>query len=487
MTTFTFETTAGKKYTVDAADQATAIRIWKTVNQSYPTGNLPSDAPAGPLQVASGAATPTPTQQDQPPITHRGQLLPVDTDQSGGLHFDLGSGVTGAIADALSLPHDVYTGQQNVDDPSTIGRAANFAMMAGPIGDVGGGGLIGTTRAATGAETVPTTGDLYAAADAGYKQARNLGVVYNSQSVAKAIGAAQTAMEGDGLIAENAPQTFAVLAKLQSPPAGSTAPFTGLEAARQALNHIRQDNAGKTDGLAAGRAINALDDFFANPDPSSVVAGPASQVASVAKSARANYAAASRSADLEGKSDYANLRADAANSGLNTDNAIRQRVAVLFDPQHPERLRGYTPDQVAALKQVVQGTATRNTLRWVGNFLGGGGGLGAGLVGAGGAAMGFGLGGMEGGTVGAATGPVLGASAKLMANHLTGKALDNVAQSVRAGSPLAADLLSNPPRLPTSPASTNLAARAFVGNQLNDIDARRQQAIADALQNQQIY
>ena len=49
----------------------------------------------------------------------------------------------------------------------------------------------------------------------------------------------------------------------------------------------------------------------------------------------------------------------------------------MVDPLHPERVRGFTDEQVAEMKRIADGTVTENGLRLFGNILGGGGGLGS--------------------------------------------------------------------------------------------------------------
>lgn len=106
----------------------------------------------------------------------------------------------------------------------------------------------------------------------------------------------------------------------------------------------------------------------------SVLAGPADLASSTFKDARGNYAAEARSSQLTGIADKADLNAAVTNSGLNLDNATRQRVASVLN--NPKLIAGFSPEEIAALNEVARGTPTRNAIRFVGNLLGGGGGLG---------------------------------------------------------------------------------------------------------------
>lgn len=406
----------------------------------------------------------------------KSRVLPVSWDQTGAPRLDPTAGVLGmaadtgrAAVDAATLPHDVYTGQQNVNDPSTIDRAANFAMLASPMTPASKtSSVVFPVRHMPAA---PTSDALYAASDAAYARARGLGVDYSSKAVANVAAQAQTAMEADGLYAVNAPRTFFTLKALQSPPVNSVASFGNIESARQSLRRIAQDSRNPdgtptADAEAAGRAIDAIDGFVSSPDPASVVAGPAADVADIIGQARGNYAAAKRSDRITGIEDAASLRAAAANSGLNGGNAIRSRVVSLL--LNPKQLSGFSQDEISALRQVAEGTATQNTLRWVGNFLGGGGGMGSQVVGAIGGVIGSQFG-PEGAGIGYAVGPMTGASAKAASNWLTGRAIDNVAQDVRRRSPL-----YGTPTPVAGPASA--AAQAFVARAMADLQMRQQAA-----------
>jgi hypothetical protein len=119
---------------------------------------------------------------------------------------------------------------------------------------------------------------------------------------------------------------------------------------------------------------------------------------------------------------------------LNADNSIRSRVtsAIL----NAKRLKGFTPAEEAMLENVPEGSVAGNTKRYLSNFLGGGGGLGAHLATAAGIVGGkfAGLGDLSW-----AMGPILpaiGAGLKRSAGKSTGEALQEVQQATRQRSPL---------------------------------------------------
>src|SRR5690606_31145109 len=160
------------------------------------------------------------------------------------------------------------------------------------------------------------------------------------------------------------------------------------------------------------------------------------------KRGRGNYAAAMRSNDLTGKLDRANtgileraeVRAQAANSGRNIDNTIRSKVASLLEK--PKEVSGFSDPELAALNKVVEGGAGRNTARYIGNLLGGGGGIGQAGIGALGGAGGAAVAGIPGAAVGAIAPAAVGAGAKAIANQLAKRSLNQVDELVRTRSPL---------------------------------------------------
>src|SRR5205823_4489601 len=110
--------------------------------------------------------------------------------------------------------------------------------------------------------------------------------------------------------------------------------------------------------------------------------------------------------------------AAAANSGLNTENKLRQGVNALLT--NPSRIRGFSPDVVEALTAFRDGDRSANAMRAVGNLFGGGGGLGAAMVGA----------------VADIKLPGIGFALKYLGNRNAIKNFDKIDEMVRANSPL---------------------------------------------------
>ena len=230
----------------------------------------------------------------------------------------------------------------------------------------------------------------------------------------------------------SAPTTFKILSKLREAPP-DTAAFTGdnINSLRQAFGDITpvRDATGKvTNGAdirAAKIAQSRIDAFLPKIEQADVLAGNPKAVADTLIEARGNYSAAESAATIDRKQVRAELRAAAANSGRNLSNTMRQRVAdILLDPS---QLRGYSQNEIALMNQIVKGGKVENAIRYAGNFLGGGGGLGAMLTTA------------EGmhtlGPVGIAL-SLPGAALKSLSNVITMKNVEKLNEMIRADSPL---------------------------------------------------
>lgn len=413
-----------------------------------------------PSQLPSGfTLDPNPVPQgftlDQPPPT-TGQLLPVSRDAQGNISFDPTAGILGDAISAVTLPGDVFTGKVDPMSPQGMARAAQFGQFVSPT-------TPGAAWFKAAKVPVPSSAELLASGAAGKDLARSLGVVYDPQAIVALAGKTQGDLLQKGLGPKVASLTNGILDDLQKVPAGGQADYaTTIDAARRNLGSIAQNAKDGSDRAAATQAIKALDQFIAQPPPQSVVAGPAATLREVASDANADYAAGSRSKTIEALGKRADVRAAAANSGFNVDNSVRSRVASFIQPAADggpslaER-SGFTPTEIDMLQNVVNGTATTNTLRTISNLLGGGGGLGA----------------MASGAIGGAaataathnplmmlTGivpPATGLLARTIENAKTRGALNDAAQTLRTRSPLYNDRAAF-----TGPIQTSPAARAQI-------------------------
>lgn len=398
--------------------------------------------------------------------SYTGSFLPFSRNAEGEVSFDSNAGILGALKDAFMLPGDAMAGKVDPTSQEGIERAFNFAGAVSPINPMARSGervVPGVAKSMRKVDVEPPTQDmLREAAKHSYDELRDLGVDYSTASVNSLSGEIQAGLTQDGIIGTLAPKTYSVLDQLSAAPEGSVASLNGLTAARKAFGNAAKDFSNPTEQLAAQRAIESLDGFLARSDPASVVAGSADEVAPLLRDANGNYGAYKRSQKLTDLTDAAQLRANAANSGANAGNTTRQRLASLILNGRGKEIAGFSKDEVAALRGVNEGSIAANSTRRASNLLGGGGGLGASLVGAlTGAAAAVGTGNPWMGLAGIAA-PVVGAGSRAGSNALTERALSQVERNVRKRSPLYEEMLKTAPLEGVAPNRTAALMRLIM-------------------------
>ena len=361
------------------------------------------------------------------------------------------------------IPAMVPDTGQGVTNPQLETAAKTLGAAALPINPAfraGDRAIPGMARTAFQKKVppVPTRDELYKAGDAGYNQARRMGVDYNPNVVADLAAQTQLALDRDGFRARTAPNTFNILRDLQrvpktDPGERAIVDVDDLHAARKTLRRIPNGPDYDQDREAARRVIEALDRFSEEPPPEGVLAGPAAAAGAIQKEARANWAAMERSKEVAGRQQSAERRAKASNSGFNIDNTLRQRVASLLDEVERGRLKGFSAEEIKAMNEFAAGTPTRNSVRLVANILGGGGGMATLLAG--------GIAGAAGGYPAAIALPAAGIGAKVTQNALGRRAMTRLDEKVRSRSPLYQKRLASAPAAPLSPEARAAALRAM--------------------------
>jgi hypothetical protein len=199
----------------------------------------------------------------------------------------------------------------------------------------------------------------------------------------------------------------------------------------------------------SGVVRRALDDFMVNPPPGSPPT--AAEASRIIDQARGLHAGAARTRALE------NIETSARNAtGRGGNQAEKQAsyVQSFIDPKvkgSRDRLRGFDPEERAALQRVVTPPRTENVLRSAGDLLSGANTPGGPLAAA--AVLGGG-GGLAGhyfkddpvmGTAIGATIPLLGMAMKGGANRMSAKAFESALDLVSKRNPLYAHRLANAP------------------------------------------
>ena len=358
---------------------------------------------------------------------------------------------------------DVMSGRVDPKSDQGIANITNAAMVASPVSAATRGGLgwMGAKVTPKTTAAAPTGVELKGIGGAGFDMARTMDVRYKPAAVQNMAMRVQSRLFKDGYRdrAESASETFAEIRDiLKSGEPGAFVTIDDLHAIRQSLGNTAQNFNKPTDQKAAVILIKEIDDFIANADPASVVAGPAAEAGRVWSDAMGNYAAGSKSNKLKGLEDDAELQAIATNSGLNVDNKLRQLAALIV--RKPTLSSGFTEAEIGQLRAVAgEGAKARNALRWFANVLGGGGGLGALVTGLGGAAVtGMGAPAVIGaGAIGT------GLAAKVAANKITRGKMGRVDEAVRQRSPFYQEQVATSPVKPTAPGTVKMLAPRGIG------------------------
>ena len=371
-------------------------------------------------------------------------VLPKPETTAGQYARTVGEFAPAAVAGPGSLARRVVT--QDVA-PAVASEAAGQATQgtaAEPYARIGaavvGGFPFGRWRTAANTSAAPLIDDLHDAASNAYDQIRQSGFALKPKPVATLADQIEQELTKRGWTERNVPETYGVIRDLQdlhNAPAGSTVTASNFDTARQELLQATRNQANKREGGAAWTAIGKIDDYLSNVPPGHVASGDAAAASDLFDEARGNWAAMKRLEMANGKVELGALNAETAHSGMNTDNAMRQAIKQLIRPNKYGKTlaeqHGFSDDEIGMMGDIAKGTLTRNTLRYVGNLLGGGGGFGQlGLT-----AAGMGLG-YETGNPEYLALPALGVAARYGAGKLAQSDAQRLLAQVARRSPLGA-------------------------------------------------
>jgi hypothetical protein len=347
--------------------------------------------------------------------------------------------------------------------PGIVGKVGETVRAAGDVanplmGPAKAAGAVGdeAARIARPIEA-PTTEALYEAASDAYKTPAIKDLAIKPSAVKQWKDELTIALNDEGFNDMLSPRTFRTLEGIDDAAKGSTFTGQGAETLRRTLRRAG-GVIDPTEKEAARRAIESLDEFLGNVPQSAVLRGDPAKVGSVLKEARGNYAAAKRSEEIEKSLDKAALQAGAANSGMNLDNATRQRIKDILNSD--KRKRGFSQDELTQMRKIVTGTKIENLARRGGNLLGGGGGLGSTFVGGLGALAGGSVGHAPGAALGAVVAPAVGYGLKKLSGAMSQADVRKLQELVRSRSPLGEQMQSSINKFGKASAAANASANA---------------------------
>lgn len=229
-----------------------------------------------------------------------------------------------------------------------------------------------------------------------------------------------------------APSAYKAMDKINVP-AANTVRVAEMDGVRKLLGEMAGEVGSNfkptPNALAARHFKGAIDDFLANLNPAHVVSGDANLVSGILKEARASAQTGFKLGKVERIIEQARNTAAATHSGGNLENEIYKKVRTyLNDPQ--KHLRGWSQDEIAALRRVLPSLA-ESVLRRGGKILGGGGGLGQLASGSAGGAM-FGFPGM---VALPAAGMAMNRAGSALANRRMNQLMDLIASGAPSYAP----------------------------------------------------
>jgi hypothetical protein len=224
------------------------------------------------------------------------------------------------------------------------------------------------------------------------------------------------------------PQAFSALEEMKKWISEGSLDVMRLEEMRRFMRDTLPVTASQSEKRIAGQLESVIDRYIRDIPAADLVAGSADEAEMVARALREGRDTTQRikkSELLAGQIDRAERQAGRSGTGGNAMNTIRQRVDYILN--NPRLLRGFKPDEIQAMRDIVTGTPSRNALRMISRFSPTTGNLQttAGLLG-GGAAY------MTGNPLFLAP-PAAGFTAKVAGEALDAAALRELSRLIRSG------------------------------------------------------
>lgn len=347
-------------------------------------------------QVAAALPATQPTTQDirQPIEGMTGPFYQPQT-TAGEFARTIGRNVPGAAlgpGSALSrIGMAVASGAvEEMAGQATKGSAAEpYARAVGGV--LGGAGAIGVQRAFDNAAVrsqiarqAPSADALRDASQASYRAAEDIGLQFRPEAFQSFAQQTVKVLQREGLDPSLTPSTTAALNRVAGLGQEVAPTLSDVDTLRKIASAAGSATS-PADRRLAGMLVDRLDDFVATAKPQDVISGNPQLAAQYLNDARSNWGAMRRSELLSRNIDAGELSASSTGIGGNADNAIRQRFKNLLNGD-PRRLRGFSEDEIAAMRDVATGGPVQNALRGLGSgslsrgVLGGSAAAGAGYM-----------------------------------------------------------------------------------------------------------
>ncbi len=321
-------------------------------------------------------------------------------------------------ANPFQIPKELPKRIYGEEAEATVAGDVNLALMGARPGPRPAARIATAPKAAP--KPAIKAADLRPAKDAAYRAVENAGVKYTPSAVDDLVRGMADEMAAANLSASRHPKAASMLRDIKAMK-GKSPTLTELDQLRQV---IRRDVASSNDPAEAffGRKmIKNLDEFIGAAGEGQVMAGDAAKGSQAVKTARDLNTRLRKVESVEEAVESARLRAGSTGSGGNVDNATRQNLRRVLDDGT------WTPDEAAALEEIVLGGKGQNFLRLIGKLSPGGNGLMTALN----------IGGAAANPLLAVPG-VTGIVAKMQADAMTARKVQRLIELIAAGGEKAA-------------------------------------------------
>ena len=337
-------------------------------------------------------------------FAERGTLLPLGRTKEGKLEAAIPEVAIGMVESAMLPGHVVKGGKATSQD--MLAFAANMGLPATMRRVPGNAGMATSKRAF--AQAAPATEKLMMESGKKFGKAEASGVVINDNKYIDFLSGLERQLSDEGIDPMLHPKATAVMKALEKR-IGAPVDVGDLQIMRRQIGIAARSTIPE---LADERRLamlmqDKLDDMVDNLSDADLARGDRAVLGSNLPEARKLWSMAKKSQTIEDTIERAKLSASGFDTGLK--NEFLQLL------KNKKKVRGFTSDEIIAMKEIAKGTTRTKVMRYLGRlspYRGGGSNfLGSGLGSGAGAAVGSFFGGPAGAVVGSMAVPALGAVA----------------------------------------------------------------------------
>ena len=344
-------------------------------------------------------------------LANKGVTLAGRVTQSGKL-------ATAARAALLGAEGTAYGTVNALGNDTSVKEGAITGLAAGVGGSLLGDGVSLAAKKLASKAKVPNLEQLKKARDVAYDAADNAGVIIKPQPIASLKQNIKDGLADFGYAPSSGDRVISIFKEIDNLQ-GNNITLKGVDGIRKKAVNIAMNTTDGTERAAASIVIEKIDDMLDGVKPTDILTGDKIKGLKALKDGRELHKRYAKNEKLTWAIYQAENRAGATHSGGNVQNAARQNVRKLLEKN---KGRGWTPDEKAAMQEIVRGSFGQNALRLIGKLSPQGSGI------------------MTGGAIlGTMSNPVLGAvplagiAAKVTSDRSVMTAINQLDELIRAG------------------------------------------------------